>query len=76
MKCRTVKNVRTVRMILKREGKVIEQKVQEGETYESALLACNIIPDTVLIFYNGKSLPQDKVIEEEEVEIEMTCSRG
>ena len=70
MKCRTV------RMILKREGKVIEQKIQEGETYESALLACNIIPDTVLIFYNGKSLPQDKVIEEEEVEIEMTCSRG
>ncbi|MFA5613187.1 MAG: thiamine S protein [Methanoculleus sp.] len=47
-----------------------------GDTYETALLSFGINPDTALIFYEKKSLPQDKKIEEEEVSIFLTASRG
>ncbi|NLM30579.1 MAG: thiamine S protein [Methanomicrobiales archaeon] len=47
-----------------------------GDTYEAALLSFGINPDTVLIFHEKKSLPQDKKIEEEEVSIFLTASRG
>ncbi|NLA39271.1 MAG: thiamine S protein [Methanomicrobiales archaeon] len=46
------------------------------DTYETALLSFGINPDTVLIFYENRSLPQDKRIEEEEVSILLTASRG
>lgn len=46
------------------------------DTYETALLSFGINPDTTLIFYQKKSLPQDKKIEEEEVSIFLTTSRG
>lgn len=49
---------------------------RDGDTYEDALLSLGINPDIVLIFCKGVSLPQDKVIEEPEVEIVSTCSRG
>ena len=48
----------------------------EGDTFEDALLALGFIPDTVLLFHNGISLPQDKPIEEEAVKIILTASRG
>lgn len=48
----------------------------QGDTFEDALLALGFIPDTVLLFHNGISLPQDKPIEEEAVEIILTASRG
>ncbi|MBP1927983.1 sulfur carrier protein ThiS [Methanolinea mesophila] len=57
-------------------GEVLDREIRPGETYEEALLALGIIPDIVLIFYRGKSLPQDKTIEEDMVEIVETCSRG
>ncbi|MEG3055690.1 MAG: thiamine S protein [Methanoculleus sp.] len=47
-----------------------------GDTYEDALLSFGINPDTALIFSNKRSLPQDKKIEEEEVSIFLTVSRG
>ena len=56
-----------------------EVKVYEGEagdTYEKALLSFGINPDTILIFYNGQSIPQDSELKEGIVEIVSTCSRG
>jgi len=47
-----------------------------GATYEDALLSFELNPDTALIFSGGRSLPQDKEIEEEEVEIFLASSRG
>jgi sulfur carrier protein ThiS len=64
------------RFILVPGGEVRDCEIHPGETYEEALLALDIIPDTVLIFYRGTSLPQDKPVEEDEVEIIETCSRG
>lgn len=54
----------------------IEYTGAEGTTYEEALLSIGIIPDTVLILHRGKSLPQDSVIRDDEVDIVSTCSRG
>jgi hypothetical protein len=56
-----------------------EVKVYEGEagdTYEKALLSFGINPDTVLIFSQGQSIPQDSEGKEEMVEVLITCSRG
>jgi sulfur carrier protein ThiS len=64
------------RFILVPGGEVRDCEIRPGETYEEALLALDIIPDTVLIFYRGISLPQDKPVEEDEVKIIETCSRG
>lgn len=64
------------RLKLTREGTIIDHGVAKGETYADALLFHGIIPDTVLIFYKGKSLPEDAPIEQDEVEIITTCSRG
>lgn len=64
------------RMTVRPGGGVIEWTVRPGDTYEGALLAHCIIPDTVLIFFKGTSLPQDKPIMEPDVEIVLTCSRG
>lgn len=61
---------------LSQEDKVLVYDARDGDTYEDALLSLRINPDIVLIFYKGVSLPQDKVIEEPEVEIVSTCSRG
>ncbi len=47
-----------------------------GDTYEGALLSFGFNPDTALIFSGKRSLPQDKKIEEEEVSIFLTASRG
>ncbi len=52
-----------------------EVKVYEGEpgdTYEKALLSFGINPDTVLIFYQGHSIPQDSEVKEEMVEVVIT----
>ncbi len=57
-------------------GDVVDYEGPEGSTYEDALLSLGIIPDIVLILFHGESLPQDKPIEEDEVEILSTCSRG
>lgn len=57
-------------------GDVVDYEGPEGSTYEDALLSLGIIPDIVLILFHGVSLPQDKQIEEDEVEILSTCSRG
>ena len=64
------------RMTVRPGGDVIEWVVRPGDTYERALLAHCIVPDTVLIFFKGTSLPQDKPIMEPDVEIVLTCSRG
>ncbi len=57
-------------------GDVVDYEGPEGSTYEDALLSLGIIPDIVLILFHGESLPHDKPIEEDEVEILSTCSRG
>lgn len=56
------------------EIKVYDGKA--GDTYETALLSFGINPDTVLIFYQGKSIPQDSGLKEAIVDIVSTCSRG
>ncbi len=58
------------------DGRVIIHQGNPGDTYEDALLAYGINPDTVLILSGGRSLPQDEKIGEEEVEIFLTGSRG
>jgi len=65
-----------VRLIMIPERDVLVYEGESGDTYEDALRALDFNPDTVLIFHNGKSLPQDKKIDEDEVEIFQTCSRG
>lgn len=57
-------------------GRVLRYEAAEGDTYETALLSFHINPDTVLIFYRGVSLPQDKPVEEDEVEIIITSGTG
>lgn len=64
------------RMTVLPGGDIIEWAVRPGDTYERALLAHCIVPDTVLIFFKGTSLPEDKPITETDVEIVLTCSRG
>jgi hypothetical protein len=64
------------RMVVIPGGKILSYESCEGDTYETALLSFHLNPDTVLIFYHGVSLPQDKPIEEDEVEIIMTCHTG
>ena len=55
---------------------VLIYRGQSGDTYETALLSFGLNPDTALIFFGGRSLPQDKKIEEEAVEIFLAASRG
>jgi hypothetical protein len=58
------------------DGGVLVYQGLPGDTYEAALLSFDINPDTALIFCCGRSLPQDQEIEEEEVGIFLTSSRG
>lgn len=68
---------RRVRLIFRREGIAIDHLLgREGETYAEALLAHCIVPDTVLIFHAGRWLPEDTPIEEDEVVVIATASRG
>lgn len=64
------------RMMVVPGGKVLSYEGCEGDTYETALLSFHINPDTVLIIHRGVSLPQDKPIEEDMVEIVVTCHTG
>jgi sulfur carrier protein ThiS len=64
------------RMMVEPGGKIFCYEVCEGDTYETALLSLRINPDTVLILYHGVSLPQDKPIDEDEVEIVLTSLTG
>ena len=64
------------RLTLIPDNTVLIYRGGPDDTYEAALLLFGINPDTVLIFYEKKSLPQDKKIEEEEVSIFLTASRG
>ncbi|MCQ8894156.1 MAG: thiamine S protein [Methanolinea sp.] len=54
----------------------LEYTGKEGTTYEEALLSLGINPDTVLILHEGRSLPQDACIREDEAVVISTCSRG
>ena len=58
------------------DNTVLIYRSGSDDTYEVALLSFGINPYTVLIFHQKKSLPQDKKIEEEEVSIFLTASRG
>ncbi len=60
------------RFLLIPDGTAIEYEGPCGVTYEEALLSIGIIPDTALIFFHGTSLPQDRPIEEDKVEIVVT----
>ena len=66
----------TCRFILVPGDEVVEYHGMAGDTYEKALLSIGIIPDTVLILRDEKSIPQDALIKEEYVEVLSTCSRG
>jgi hypothetical protein len=59
-----------------REGHSAIYEGSPGDTYADALLSLCIVPDTVLIFHAGKSLPEDAPIGEDEVDIVTTSSRG
>ncbi len=58
------------------DGSVLIYQGRPGDTYEAALLSFGINPDAALVFHHERSLPQDKKIEEEEVGIFLTSSRG
>ncbi|MDV4342022.1 thiamine S protein [Methanoculleus sp. YWC-01] len=58
------------------DGGVLIYQGRPGDTYEAALLSFGLNPDAALIFCRGRSLPQDKNIEEEEVVIFLASSRG
>ncbi len=64
------------RFHFRREGHSEIYEARPGDTYADALLSFCIFPDTVLIFHAGRSLPEDKPIEEDEVDIVTTASRG
>lgn len=63
-------------MIILPGGEILTYTWSEGDTYEIALLSFRIIPDLVIILHRGVSLPQDKPIEEDEVEIILTAGLG
>lgn len=75
-RCNNITAVAFCRFVLKPEGGVILYRYLEGETYEEALLALGINPDTVLVMQGKRSFPVDKTIDEEEVEVVLTSSRG
>lgn len=58
------------------DGNILIYRGRPGDTYEVALVSFGLDPDTALIFSSGKSLPQDKKIEEGEVDIFLASSRG
>ncbi len=58
------------------DGSVLIYQGRPGDTYERALLTFGLNPDATLVFHHGRSLPQDKKIEEDEVGIFLTSSRG
>ncbi len=58
------------------DGSVLVYQGRPGDTYETALLSFGLNPDAALVFFRGRSLPQDKKIEEEEVGVFLTSSRG
>ncbi len=64
------------RFHFRREGRDVIYEVRPGDTYADALLSLCVVPDTVLIFHDNTSLPEDKPIEEDEVDIVTTSSRG
>jgi len=65
-----------VKLHLQQEDEALDYTAKPGDTYEDALLSFGINPDTVLIFFQGVSIPQDKIIEEDAVKIISTCTRG
>ncbi|WP_301663816.1 thiamine S protein [Methanoculleus frigidifontis] len=71
-----VSNQMICRFTIIPDGNVLLYQGTAGDTYEDALLSLGINPDTVLIFFDGRSLAQDKKIEEDEVRIFLTGSRG
>lgn len=48
----------------------------QGATYQDVLLSCGIFPGTVLVFVDGRSVPQDAPVREGEAVIQVTASRG
>jgi len=65
-----------VRFCFSRSDTITEVSYEEGETYADLLLRCGLIPDTLLIFAGDRSLPEDALVNEVEVTIEETASRG
>ncbi|UUX91128.1 thiamine S protein [Methanoplanus endosymbiosus] len=56
---------------------ITEEAEFEGDTPLSDLmLACGIIPDTVIIELNGRIIPEDELAEEAGYDIITTASRG
>ena len=64
------------RCIFPREGVVRMYEAAPGDTYADALLSFSMVPDTVLIRARDRFIPEDEKIEEEEVVVITTCSRG
>ncbi|MGC9435271.1 MAG: thiamine S protein [Methanomicrobiales archaeon] len=57
-------------------GERIVCDAADGMAYQDLLSECGIIPETVLIFVDGRSVPQDAPVREGEAEIRLTASRG
>lgn len=64
------------RLIFRRERVTELYEAKRGETWEEALIALGHLPDEVIIFINGISVPQDEVIDADEAEIVTTYSKG
>ena len=65
-----------VKLHLVREHQTQIYEGGEDETYSDAILACGLIPDTVIIIRGGISIPQDEPLMEGEVDVLTTASRG
>ncbi|MBT8508306.1 hypothetical protein AZH53_07795 [Methanomicrobiaceae archaeon CYW5] len=59
-----------------REGEILETDYEEGDAYQDVLLRLCIIPDTVIILRDGKSIPEDAPVEGDAATVMTAASRG
>lgn len=64
------------KIYFKRQSKDAEYEFCGGEKLSDMLLSFGLIPDTVIIFRDGKPVPEDEYITECSYVVAETASRG
>lgn len=59
-----------------REGEIVEAHYDEGEAYQDVLLRLCVIPDTVILLRDGKSIPEDAPVVGDAITVMTAASRG
>ncbi|HDQ08010.1 MAG TPA: small archaeal modifier protein 2 [Methanoculleus sp.] len=59
-----------------KEGEIVETDYEEGDAYQDVLLRLCVIPDTVILLRDGRSIPEDAPVEGDVITVMATASRG